>query len=312
MATASEQRAGAGELVPAPQAERRPLRALLAGAVFVAPAVVLLTLVAGFPLIYNVYNSFQHLILTEPGTQHFVGFSNYWRAVTSSDFHAQFIRTVLFTMVSVTLEMLVGMMLALVMHQTFRGRGLVRAAILVPWAVPTVVSGMLWRTMFDPRSGFVNYGLALLHLPGGSTTWLNGTWTAWAAILVADAWKNTPFLAILLLAGLQIIPDDIYEEAQIDGAGMFRRFSYLTLPLLKPAILVALVFRTLSSFMIFDIIYVMTNGGPGSATESLGFINVRAFREALDFGYGGAISVILLLICVLIAFIYQRVLRPST
>lgn len=171
---------------------------------------------------------------------------------------------------------------------------------------------MLWRTMFDPRSGFVNYGLTLLHLPGGDTTWLNGVWTAWTAILVADAWKNTPFLAILLLAGLQVIPEDIYQEARIDGAGVVRRFFYLTLPLLKPAILVALVFRTLSSFLIFDLIYVMTNGGPGSATESLGFINVRAFQESLDFGYGGAISVILVLISVLIALSYQRVLRPST
>lgn len=312
MATASEQRAGAGELAPLPRADRRPLRPLLAGALFLAPAVLLLALVAGFPLVYNVYNSFQHLVLTEPGTQHFVGFANYWTAVTSPDFHAQFVRTVLFTVVSVAVELVLGMMLALVMHQNFRGRGLVRAAILVPWAVPTVVSGLLWRTMFDPRSGFVNYGLTLLHLPGGGTTWLNGVWTAWTAILVADAWKNTPFLAILLLAGLQVIPDDIYQEARIDGAGVVRRFFYLTLPLLKPAILVALVFRTLSSFLIFDLIYVMTNGGPGSATESLGFINVRAFRESLDFGYGGAISVILVLISVLIALSYQRVLRPWT
>lgn len=312
MATASEQRAGAGELAPAPRVDRRPLRPLLVAAAFVAPAVLLLVLVAGFPLVYNVYNSFQHVVLTEPGTQHFVGFANYWTALTSPDFHAQLGRTVLFTIVSVAFELVVGMVLALVMHQTFRGRGLVRAAILVPWAVPTVVSGMLWKTMFDPASGFVNYGLTLLHLPGGSTTWLGGTWTAWTAILVADAWKNTPFLAILLLAGLQIIPDDLYEQARIDGAGTIRRFFFVTLPLLKPAILVALVFRTLQSFLIFDIIYVMTNGAPGSATESLGFINVRAFREALDFGYGGAISVILILISVAIALTYQRVLRPST
>ncbi|MBO0839004.1 MAG: sugar ABC transporter permease, partial [Actinobacteria bacterium] len=297
---------------PPPRVDRRPLRPRLVAAAFVAPVILLLVLVAGFPLVYNVYNSFQHVVLTEPGTQHFVGFQNYWTALTSPDFHAQFVRTLLFTVVSVAFEMVIGVMLALVMHQSFRGRGLVRAAVLVPWAVPTVVSGMLWKTMFDPTSGFVNYGLTLLHLPGGGTTWLNGIWTSWAAILIADAWKNTPFIAILLLAGLQIIPDDLYEQGRIDGAGTVRRFFYVTLPLLKPAILVALIFRTLQSFLIFDIIYVMTNGGPGAATESLGFINVSAFRVQLDFGYGGAISVILILISVLIALGYQRVMRPST
>ena len=148
--------------------------------------------------------------------------------------------------------------------------------------------------------------------PGASTTWLNGVWTSWAAILVADAWKNTPFLAILLLAGLQIIPDDLYEQARIDGAGVVRRFLFITLPMLKPAILVALIFRTLSSFLIFDIVYVMTGGGPGSATETLGFINWRAFLVDVNFGYGGAISVLLIVISVLIALVYQRVLRPST
>jgi ABC-type sugar transport system permease subunit len=309
---AVSEQAGAAELAPAPRVERRPLRPLLVAAAFVAPTIVLLVLVAGFPLVYNVWNSFRHVVLTEPGTEQFVGFANYWTALKSPDFHAQFVRTALFTIVSVAIEMVIGMTLALVMHQSFRGRGLVRAAVLVPWAVPTVVSGMLWKTMFDPSSGFVNYGLTLLHLPGGGTTWLSGVWTSWAAILIADAWKNTPFIAILLLAGLQIIPDDLYEQARIDGAGAVRRFLYVTLPMLKPAILVALIFRTLQSFLIFDIIYVMTSGGPGAATESLGFINVRAFREALDFGYGGAISVILILLSVVIAVIYQRVLRPST
>jgi multiple sugar transport system permease protein len=151
-----------------------------------------------------------------------------------------------------------------------------------------------------------------LHLPGANTTWLNGVWSSWTVIGLADAWKVTPFLALILLAGLQVIPDDLYEQAQIDGAGGLRRFYYVTLPLLKPAILVALIFRTLSAFLVFDVIYAITGGGPGNATQTVAFINWRAFLVDTDFGYGGAISVVLTLAALLIALGYNRVLRPST
>src|SRR4029077_421228 len=134
----------------------------------------------------------------------------------------------------------------------------VRAAIFIPWAVPTVVSAELWKTMFTPQSGFVNYILHALHLPLASTTWLDTTWTAWAALLVADAWRNTPFMAIVLLAGLQIIPSDVYEAAKIDGASAWQTFRRITLPMVKPALMVAMIFRTLSSFLVFDVVYIMT------------------------------------------------------
>jgi multiple sugar transport system permease protein len=281
-------------------------------AMFIAPTVVLLLLVAGFPLAYNVYVSLQHFVLTEPGTEHFVGVQNYVRFITSQTFIAALRRTVVFAIVSVALEFSIGLALALVMHRDYRGRGLVRAAILVPWAVPTVVSGIVWKTSFDPTSGFVDFILGALHLPGAQTAWLNGIWTAWTVILVADAWKTTPFLAIILLAGLQVIPDELHEAAEIDGAGPVRRFLYITVPLLKPAILVALVFRTLSALLIFDVIYVITGGGPGDATETLSYINWKAFLVDMDFGYGGAVSVFLILFSLLVALAYMRVLRPST
>jgi multiple sugar transport system permease protein len=209
-------------------------------------------------------------------------------------------------------EFAAGLGFALAMHREYRGRGLVRAAILVPWTVPTVVSGLLWKTNFDPNTGFVNYLLGVLHLPGAGTTWLNGVWTSWVVITVADAWKLTPFIAIILLAGLQVIPNDLYEQAEIDGSGVFRRFAFITLPLLRPAMLVALVFRTLSAFLVFDVIYAITGGGPGNATETVAFINWRAFLVDTDFGYGGAISVVLTVIALLIALVYMRVLRPAT
>jgi trehalose/maltose transport system permease protein len=299
--------------VGSPPTLRRSIRSALVGSGFVLPALLLLLGVVGFPLVYNLWNSFRHFLLNEPGTERFIGLQNYQQILTSSAYRLPLLRTVLFTVASVALELGAGMVLALVMHQRFLGRGLVRAAILIPWAVPTVVSGMLWKTMFDPSSGFVDFGLShYLHLPMASTAWLNGVWTTWVVILVADAWKNTPFLAILLLAGLQVIPDDLYEQARIDGAGVMRRFFFITLPMLKPALMVALVFRTLQSFLIFDVIYVISGGGPGDATEVLGFVNWRAFLVDTNFGYGGAISISLIVITFLIAVTYQRLLRPST
>lgn len=310
MATVSRHTEG-GAAAPLPTRSEK-LRTQLSGAAFVAPVILLLLLIAGFPLLYNIFNSFRYMVLSDPGTEHFVGLDNYRHVLTSADFLMPLLRTVLFTVVSVVLEVAAGVVLALVMHRTFRGRGLVRAAILVPWAVPTVVSGMLWKTMFDQSNGFVDFTLAGLHLPGGNVSWLNGVWTSWAVLLVADAWKNTPFVAILLLAGLQIIPDDLYEQGRIDGAGAIRRFMFITVPMLKPAILVALIFRTLQSFLIFDVIKVITGGGPGNATETLGFLNWRAFLVDTNFGYGGAISVVLVIASIAIALTYQRVLRPST
>ena len=163
--------------------------------------------------------------------------------------------------------------------------------------------------MFDPQQGFVNYALSLLHLPLAHTTWLNQPWTAWTAIFVADAWKNMPFMAILLLAGLQVIPRDVYQAARLDGAGPWKTFTHITLPLLKPALMVALVFRTLSAFMMFDVVYIMTGGGPGDSTTTLGFLNWQAFLVNSDFGLGGAVSVMLVVIALIIAGIYVRVFR---
>lgn len=283
------------------------------GYLLVAPAVLSLLAITVFPLGYNVWNSFHHVNLSNATQPHsFVGLANYRALVTTPGFVGALVRTVAFTAVSVVFEGLVGLGLALMLHKSFRGRGLVRAAILVPWAVPTVVSATLWKTMFDPRSGFVDYLLGLLHLPGAHVTWLAGEWTSWVAILTADAWKNVPFLAIILLSGLQVIPEDIYEAARIDGASSWQAFRRLTLPLLKPALLVALVFRTLQAFLVFDVIYIMTGGGPGTTTETLSYLNWKAFLVNTDFGYGGAVSVALVVMALAIAGAYVRLVRPAT
>jgi ABC-type sugar transport system permease subunit len=297
-------RAGTGNAQTMLASERR------FGYLIIAPLLIVLLVITAYPLFYNIWNSFQHDALL--GYQRgFAGLANYAELFTNHQFLPALEHTLLFTVVSVVLETTIGLGLALALNKSFRGRGLVRAAVFIPWAVPTVVSAELWRTMFDPQQGFVNFVLTKLHLPLATTTWLDGTWTAWAAILVADAWRNTPFIAIVLLAGLQVIPSDIYEAAKIDGANAWNTFRRLTLPLLKPALMVALIFRTLQSFMIFDVVYIMTGGGPGTTTNVLALLDYRAFFTLFDYGYGGAVSVSLVVIALLIAGVYVRVFRTE-
>jgi multiple sugar transport system permease protein len=274
------------------------------GYLMVAPAIVLLLAVTAYPLGYNLWNSFHAENLSQiTGQGGFVGVDNYTRMFRSSEFLAALWRTLAFAGISVAIETVLALGLALMLHRKFRGRGLLRVAVLIPWAVPTVVSATLWKTMFDQRSGFVDYIFGL------HTTWLAGIWTSWVAIFVADAWKNIPFIALILLSGLQVIPTEVYEAARIDGATWWQTFRRLTLPLLKPALAVALIFRLLSGLLVFDVIYIMTGGGPGLSTETLSFLNWQTFLVNTDFGYGGAISVMLVVLCLVAAAIVAALMR---
>lgn len=277
------------------------------GYLLVAPVVLLLLLVTAYPLLYNLWNSFHEVNLgIANNPEPWVGVHNYSAMFSSPEWVDSLWKTAAFTAASVVLETIAALGLALMLHRKFPGRGVLRAAILIPWAVPTVVSAELWRTMIDPRAGFVDY------LLGTHTTWLNGIWTSWIAIVVADAWKNVPFMAIILLAGLQVIPNEVYEAARMDGASAWQSFRRMTLPLLKPALSVALIFRTLQAFLVFDVIYIMTGGGPGSSTVTLSYLNWRTFLIDTNFGYGGAMSIVLVLIALAIAAIYVRFMRPET
>jgi ABC-type sugar transport system permease subunit len=284
------------------------------GYLLVTPVVVLLLAITGYPLIYNIWNSFHFDNLSYGSLPHsWVGVKNYSAMFRSTEWVGALERTLVFTVVTIVFDVVVALALALMLHRRFRGRGLLRAAVLVPWAVPTVVSAMLWKTMFDPRAGFVDYFLGAFHPAWSSLTWLNASvWRSWVAIFVADSWKNIPFVAIILLAGLQVIPTEVYEAARIDGASWWASFRSVTLPLLRPALSVALIFRTLQALLVFDVIYIMTGGGPGTSTESLAFLNYQTFIINTDFGYGGAMSLLLVVLALVVSFGYVRFMRPAT
>jgi ABC-type sugar transport system permease subunit len=283
------------------------------GYALVAPAVILLLAITAYPIIANLWNSFRFDNLSFGGLPHkFVGAQNYTKMFTSPEWIAALERTLAFTVVTIVLDIVAALGLAVMLNRKFVGRGLVRASILVPWAVPTVVSALLWKTMFDPRAGFVDYFLGAVHPAWSSITWINASvWRSWAVIFVADSWKNIPFVAIILLAGLQVIPNEVYEAARIDGATGWQAFRRVTLPLLKPALVVALIFRTLQALLVFDVVYILTGGGPGTSTETLSFFNFYTFIDNSDFGYGGAISVVLVVMALIVAGGYVRFFRTE-
>jgi multiple sugar transport system permease protein len=204
----------------------------------------------------------------------------------------------------VTLELVLGLIMALLMHNAFRGRGILRAVVLVPWAILTVGTAMMWKTIFDADLGFANQVLQALHLPGAHTVWLGQNGYALAVMIFADVWKTAPFMALLLLAGLQVIPDDVYEAAKVDGASAWQRFTSITLPLLKPAILVALIFRTLDALRIFDLPFVLTQGANG--TTSLSLYAYQQLTQNRLIGPGSALAVLTFIIVMAVSFLYIR------
>lgn len=257
----------------------------------VAPALATIVGVAVFPLGWTVWESLHLHDLRMPWRgKPFVGLANYAELLGDARFREAMAHTAFFTAVSVALELVLGLFLALAMNRAFRGRGVVRAAVLVPWAIPTVVAALLWRFLFDSQAGVV-----FVH-----------AWTAWVPVILADVWKTTPFVALLLLAGLQGIPAELYEAAAVDGAGRWWQLRHVTLPLLKPAILVALVFRTLDAFRVFDLVYVLTGGGPGTATEPIALYTFNTLFQDLRFGYGSALSVVVFLVTFALALLYVR------
>jgi ABC-type sugar transport system permease subunit len=271
------------------------------------PALAVIAAVVGFPLLWMVWESLHLHDLRMPWLgRPFIGLTNYRDAIADPRFRAAMTHTVLFVAVSVTLELVGGLALALVMRHATRGRSVLRVLILLPWAIPTSASALVWRFLFDSQAGLVNEILVAAHVLHAPRVWLVDPTLAWIPIVAADVWKTTPFVALLLLAGLQSIDESLYDAARIDGARPWREFVEITLPLLKPAIVVALAFRALDAFRVFDLIYVLTGGGPGTATESVSLYTFSALLQKLRFGYASALSLIVFALTFGLGVIYIR------
>ncbi len=269
----------------------------------IAPAVVLMLAVTAYPIIYAVWLSLHRYNLASPNDTKFIGFANYATILGDKYWWTAFFVTLIITVISVAIEFVLGLALALVMHRTVFGKGLVRTAILIPYGIVTVAASYSWYYAWTPGTGY----LANL-LPDGSAP-LTQQIPSLAVIIGAEVWKTTPFMALLLLAGLALVPEDLLRAAEVDGASSWTRLTRIIIPLIKPAILVALLFRTLDAFRIFDNIYVLTGGSNDTASVSiLGYDNLF---KAFNLGLGSAISVLVFLAVAVIAFVYIKMFGAS-
>ncbi|MFY7804246.1 MAG: carbohydrate ABC transporter permease [Limnoraphis robusta] len=274
------------------------------GWLLILPALFILALVFIYPIARAFWLSFFTENLATQLQPIFSGLYNYSRLVGDSRFWQSLWNTSVFTLISITIELILGMGIALILNQSFRGRGFVRTSALIPWALPTAVMGLAWAWIFNGQYGVVNDLLQRLGLMETSITWLGDPTRAMFALIVAEVWKTTPFISILLLAGLQSISLDLYEAHSIDGATPIQSFRQITLPLLMPQIIIALLFRFAQAFGVFDLVQVMTGGGPAGSTETVSIYIYATVRRYLDFGYGAALVVVtffLLVIAVAIA-----------
>lgn len=276
--------------------------------VLISPALVFIVVFAFYPIIYTWWLSLHRIILVLPQLgEPFIGLENFKRLLQDARAWQALSFTLFFVGVTTFLELFFGLVLALALHQPLLGRGPIRAAILIPWAIPTVVSSQMWRFLFNDQYGFLNL-LFFGHHPELYRAFLAEPFSAMVAVMAVDIWKTTPFCTLILLAGLQTIPQELYEAARVDGAGRWRQFLHITLPLLKPTIVLVLLFRTLDAFRVFDSIYVITQGGPADATLVLQFYGYKKmFAEGL-LGYGAAISVAIFLLSLGVSILCLRVM----
>ena len=284
-------------------------RALYAWA-FLLPALVVVAFIALFPLAQTFYLSFTNTRFGSPEPARFIGLQNYTDLAVDSYFRTAVGVTVLFTLLTVLLELAIGLAIALVVNARWRGRGAVRAAMLIPWAIPTVISAQMWKWMYNDIYGVFNDILVnRLHILSKNMAFTADESTSFYSVVIADVWKTTPFMALLLLAGLQLIPSDLYEAARVDGATKLQQFTRITLPLLRPAMLVALIFRTLDSLRIFDVFYVMFGNRPDMQTMAT--YAHQSLVSISDIGYGSAISVAIFMVIAIFIGLYIVVFRKE-
>jgi multiple sugar transport system permease protein len=273
----------------------------------VAPAVIVMLIVTAWPMIQALYLSLFRYRLTTPDDREFVGIGNYVTALSDKLFWQDTWNTVLIMVITVAVELVIGFVFAMVMHRIIFARGAIRTSILIPYGIITVVSAFAWQFTFSLNNGWVNSWFSWLPLIGPDTNWFGDHWPAMFAIMVSEIWKTTPFMSLLLLAGLSQVSEDMVEAAKVDGATWWQRLWKVILPNMKAAIMVAVLFRALDAFRIFDNIYVMTRGAQD--TESSSFLTYRQVIEQFQLGMGSALSVLLFLTVLLLAFLIVKLFR---
>lgn len=276
--------------------------------IVLSPVLLLLAVLTIYPLISAFVMSTQFIDYRRPaemGT--FIGLRNYGRLLASEDFWASLRVTTVFVIVTVSMQTFFGFVIALIAHAAKAGRAIIRGAILLPWALPTSINAMVWRWMFNSEYGVINDLLVRIGLLEQGVTWLGNGTTAFGAVMITAVWKVSSFMGLLILAGLQGIPDSLYESAAMDGANFWQQFRHITLPSVKPALMVALIFRTNDAVRVFDLIYVLTGGGPGNSTRSLAMYAYQVNFRELSFGYGSTLSIVMFLISIIISAVYLYV-----
>lgn len=268
---------------------------------FILPLILFALIFIALPVVGTLFTSLFRDVTFLPKA--FSGAENYVRLVKDVHFWQSTLFTLLFVIVSVSLEMILGLLFALVLNESLPFRGLLRVVILIPWAIPIAISARVWELMYNFEYGLLNFLVEQVGISATPVNWLGTSVGAFFAIVISDVWKTTPFMTIIILAGLSTIPQDLYKQAMIDGTTFFQRFCRITLPLLKPALVVALLFRTIDAIRIFDLVYVLTGGGPGGSTTSLSLYAYKYYLTG-DFGYGSAVSVVVFLMAALLAVAY--------
>lgn len=280
--------------------------------IFLIPTFIGIAIFAFFPIVSSFWWSLHELRYRIKWTgMPFVGLANYVWVFTTSDIWGSLTYTLYFVAVSVTLEFLIGLGMALAMFHTFRLRGILRAVVIIPWAVPAIIQASMWKWMFHPDAGVISDILMRIGVISEPLNFLGAPILAMHSVILADVWKTSSFMAVLLFAGLASIPQDIYDSAKVDGARLWFRFRYITLPLMFPIILVALLFRTMDAFRVFDLVYGLTGGGPGTTTEVLSTFSYKYYFSYASFGKGSTLAIVIFLLIVLISAFYIRNLQKS-
>jgi len=279
------------------------------GYLFIAPTIALFAVLAVYPVLKTISLSFFEYRLQFGEIKTFIGFDNYIRLFTTERFYKSLKFTILFTISTVSVEVCLGLLFAQLMNKDYKGKSFLRVIVLIPWAIPTIVSGFIWRFMVNDQYGILNHILKSMHLIDQFIPWLSQSSTAAAVIILADIWKTAPYVSLLALAGLQNISISQLEAASIDGASSVRKYFAIILPALKPVLATAALFRLIQSFKVYTIIAALTNGGPANSTESLTLYTLRSFFDAGNYGYGAALATVTLIITVFIALMFLGVIQ---